>query len=65
MGAPIFMSQPHFLNADKSLVDAVTGMAPDKARHDTYLNIDPITGFISDAAKRFQINIYTTNGMLV
>lgn len=60
MGAPVFVSQPHFLNADKTLREAITGMKPDNSHHGTFLSLDPITGFISDAAKRFQINIYTT-----
>lgn len=65
MGAPVFVSQPHFLNADKTLREAITGMKPDNSHHGTFLSLDPITGFISDAAKRFQINIYTTKGKLI
>ena len=60
--APVFISQPHFLNADRSLMDEIAGMEPDEANHQTYLVVDPLTGFIKNAAKRFQINIQTTAG---
>ena len=60
--APVFISQPHFLNADRSLTDEIAGMEPDEASHQTYLVVDPLTGFIKNAAKRFQINIQTTTG---
>lgn len=61
--APVFISQPHFLNGDWSLTDQITGMKPEVGKHQTFLEVDRLTGFVKNAAKRFQINIQTTTGM--
>ena len=42
--APVFASKPHFLDADKGYLDNVTGMDPVRSLHDSYLDIEPITG---------------------
>uniref|UniRef100_A0A2R9AZE8 Scavenger receptor class B member 2 n=1 Tax=Pan paniscus TaxID=9597 RepID=A0A2R9AZE8_PANPA len=57
-GAPIIMSFPHFYQADERFVSAVEGMHPNKEDHETFVDINPLTGIILKAAKRFQINIY-------
>lgn len=41
---PIIGSNPHFLDADKSVQDAVAGLAPDEALHRSFMDIEPITG---------------------
>uniref|UniRef100_G3QZ95 Scavenger receptor class B member 2 n=1 Tax=Gorilla gorilla gorilla TaxID=9595 RepID=G3QZ95_GORGO len=57
-GAPIIMSFPHFYQADERFVSAIEGMHPNKEDHETFVDINPLTGIILKAAKRFQINIY-------
>lgn len=57
-GAPIILSFPHFYQADQSFVSAIDGMHPNKDHHETFVDINPLTGFILRAAKRFQINVY-------
>uniref|UniRef100_A0A8C8ZLJ4 Scavenger receptor class B member 2 n=1 Tax=Prolemur simus TaxID=1328070 RepID=A0A8C8ZLJ4_PROSS len=57
-GAPIIMSFPHFYQADERFVSAIEGMHPNKEDHETFVDINPLTGMILKAAKRFQINIY-------
>ena len=48
--APVFASKPHFLDADPSYRNNVTGLEPDRSLHDSYLDVEPITGqFVSRA----------------
>lgn len=56
-GLPVFMSKPHFLDADQELVEDIIGMAPDRATMDTHLDVEPITGVTFRADKRLQINL--------
>lgn len=44
MGVPSFVSKPHFLNGDSSLVAAVQGLDPKTEVHQTRLDIEPNTG---------------------
>uniref|UniRef100_A0A452FH73 Scavenger receptor class B member 2 n=1 Tax=Capra hircus TaxID=9925 RepID=A0A452FH73_CAPHI len=57
-GAPIIISFPHFYEADEKFVSAIEGMHPNKEYHETFVDINPLTGVILRAAKRFQINVY-------
>ncbi|KAM9677527.1 lysosome membrane protein 2 [Trichechus inunguis] len=57
-GAPIIMSFPHFYQADEKFLSAIAGMHPNEEYHETFVDINPLTGIILRAAKRFQINIY-------
>ncbi|XP_056288909.1 lysosome membrane protein 2c isoform X2 [Pseudoliparis swirei] len=56
-GAPIIMSSPHFYQADEKYVQGVFGMRPQKEQHQTMIDINPLTGIIVRAAKRFQVNV--------
>lgn len=57
-GAPIVMSFPHFYQADEKFVSAIKGMRPNKEEHESFVDINPLTGVILRGAKRFQINTY-------
>ncbi|CAH8429427.1 unnamed protein product [Schistosoma rodhaini] len=59
-GAPIVISQPHFLNANKSYQNAVDGMYPTD-EFNTMIYIEPNTGSIIKAEKKLQINIVVKN----
>ncbi|XP_060681829.1 lysosome membrane protein 2-like [Hemiscyllium ocellatum] len=57
-GAPIILSSPHFYQADQKFIDDIEGMHPNKANHETFLDINPLTGLLVRAAKRVQVNVY-------
>lgn len=62
-GAPIAASSPHFYNADPMLAMA-TGLKPNKEIHETYLDIEPMTGSVFRAASRAQINAFVEQAAL-
>lgn len=41
----MFISHPHFYNADPSLVDAVEGLHPSKEEHALFLDVHPVRGW--------------------
>lgn len=55
VGAQVFVSTPHFLNGDLSLLNGVDGLSPDASLHDTYLDIEPKTGATLRAQKALQV----------
>ncbi|MFX0042727.1 MAG: hypothetical protein ACFE8L_07430 [Candidatus Hodarchaeota archaeon] len=55
-GIPAFLSKPHFLNASNYLKEAVKGLNPNKLQHDTYLDVEPLTGATMNAVERIQVN---------
>jgi len=57
-GTPIFLSFPHFLNADTYYLETVSGLKPNSSIHQTYLDIEPITGSPVDFAARLQLNVF-------
>ncbi|ESO03442.1 hypothetical protein HELRODRAFT_192040 [Helobdella robusta] len=63
-GAPVIVSLPHFLYGDAEYTDAVVGMKPNLALHQSYVHVEPMSGFVLEAHKRLQINFmlqkYTT-----
>ncbi|KAJ6657480.1 hypothetical protein lerEdw1_002415 [Lerista edwardsae] len=57
-GAPIFLSSPHFYMCAEKYVKAIDGMHPNARDHETFLDINPLTGILMRAAKRIQINVF-------
>lgn len=43
VGAPVFLSFPHFYNADPYYVNAVEGMNPTKEEHELYITVEPVS----------------------
>ncbi|NXX92660.1 SCRB1 protein, partial [Centropus bengalensis] len=43
LNAPMFISHPHFYNADPVLVDAVEGLKPSKDQHALFLDVHPVS----------------------
>lgn len=41
-GVSMFLSQPHFLNADVKFIEFVDGVQPKKESHDTIVNFHPV-----------------------
>ncbi|KAF6024459.1 SCARB2 [Bugula neritina] len=55
-GAPVFVSQPHFLNGDYYL-NTIDGLNPNETLHNTFIDIEPTTGIVMKGAKRLQMNL--------
>jgi len=60
-GAPAFLSQPHFLHADQSYLDAVEGLNPSVEDHSAFITINPDLGVPIKVEARFQLNVLLTN----
>ncbi|XP_064889435.1 scavenger receptor class B member 1 isoform X3 [Columba livia] len=56
--APMFISHPHFYNADPSLLNAVEGLQPSKDKHGLFLDIHPMTGIPMNCSIKLQLNLY-------
>uniref|UniRef100_A0A8C5USP8 Scavenger receptor class B member 1 n=1 Tax=Microcebus murinus TaxID=30608 RepID=A0A8C5USP8_MICMU len=56
--APLFLSHPHFYNADPVLAEAVTGLHPNPEEHSLFLDIHPVTGIPMNCSVKLQLNLY-------
>ncbi|XP_070848128.1 platelet glycoprotein 4 [Chaetodon trifascialis] len=56
-GRPVYISLPHFLHGSASLREDVQGLNPIEAKHSTFLDVEPTTGFTLRFAKRLQVNM--------
>lgn len=57
-GAPVFVSQPHFLLADPYYLDMIgSGLSPNSSLHRTYFRVEPRAGIPTDVTARFQLNV--------
>ncbi len=55
--APLALSQPHFYEADRSYLDAVEGLNPNKQEHEFYIDVMPEFGFPLAMRPKFQLNM--------
>lgn len=62
-GAPIAASSPHFYNGDPMLAMSA-GLKPNKDLHETYIDIEPMTGSVFRAASRAQLNAFVEQAAL-
>jgi hypothetical protein len=42
LGAPAFMSYPHFYLGDQYYLDQIEGMKPEKEKHEFYAILEPV-----------------------
>lgn len=56
--APLFLSHPHFYNADPSLAEAVLGLHPSQKEHSLFLDVHPVTGIPMNCSVKLQISLY-------
>lgn len=54
--SPVVLSTPHFYNGDPLLRQAVEGLTPSAANHDTFIDIEPMTGAVLRVRRRLQVN---------
>ena len=59
-GAPFFISQPHFLNADPYYLTMLDGLNPNSSLHDFWIEREPLTGanVYGEIKIQFNIGIY-------
>ncbi|XP_004844031.1 scavenger receptor class B member 1 isoform X1 [Heterocephalus glaber] len=57
-GAPLFLSHPHFYNADPVLVERVLGLHPNAEEHALFLDIHPVTGIPMNCSVKLQLSLY-------
>ncbi|CAH0712801.1 unnamed protein product, partial [Brenthis ino] len=55
--APVYLSYPHFYNAEPSLLERFEGLQPDKKKHESYFLLQPKIGVPLEAQVRVQLNI--------
>nr|XP_042708462.1 scavenger receptor class B member 1 isoform X4 [Chrysemys picta bellii] len=58
MNAPVFISHPHFYDADPVLVEAVDGLHPNKEQHGLFLDVHPVTGIPMNCSIKLQLSLY-------
>ncbi|XP_036163290.1 scavenger receptor class B member 1 isoform X4 [Myotis myotis] len=56
--APLFLSHPHFYNADPALAEAVLGLHPSEKEHSLFLDIHPVTGIPMNCSVKLQLSLY-------
>ncbi|KAM8853546.1 scavenger receptor class B member 1 isoform 2-T3 [Synchiropus picturatus] len=56
--SPVFISHPHFFNADPVLLDYVEGLNPTEDEHGLFIDIHPQTGVPLNVSIRLQLNLY-------
>lgn len=61
-GAPLVISQPHFLNSDPVYRKSVIGMMPNQSEHSFWMDTEPMTGSTVSLAARMQLNVAITKG---
>ncbi|XP_044262686.1 uncharacterized protein LOC123010073 [Tribolium madens] len=54
---PIFLSLPHFFQADSYYLDLIDGLKPDKNKHESMLIIEPTTGIPIEMRAKAQLNL--------
>ncbi|XP_069084779.1 platelet glycoprotein 4 isoform X1 [Pleurodeles waltl] len=54
---PIYLSLPHFLYVSDYISQTVDGLQPNKEEHETFIDVEPTTGFTLQYSKRLQINL--------
>nr|XP_033810871.1 scavenger receptor class B member 1 isoform X2 [Geotrypetes seraphini] len=56
--APLFLSFPHFYNADPVFLQAVDGLSPSADLHSLFLDLHPLTGIPMNCSIKLQLNLY-------
>ncbi|CAG0903273.1 unnamed protein product, partial [Darwinula stevensoni] len=59
LGVPVVMSTPHFYLGSEEYFNKsiVEGLEPRKEWHETFVDLEPLTGIVLNAAKKLQVNL--------
>ncbi|XP_022235483.1 platelet glycoprotein 4-like isoform X2 [Limulus polyphemus] len=57
-GSPVVASTPHFYQGSSKYREDVIGFKPEKTKHETYLDVEPMTGLVLNGRKGIQLNVY-------
>ncbi|XP_022114656.2 sensory neuron membrane protein 1-like [Pieris rapae] len=57
MGAPLYVSLPHYYDCDPELLKNVKGLSPDVNEHEIVIDFEPITGTPMVAKQRVQFSL--------
>lgn len=57
-GAPLGLSNPHFLYGSKDLQESVEGLSPNVSLHENFFQVEPVMGLPYIFAERLQINLF-------
>ncbi|KAM8961879.1 scavenger receptor class B member 1 [Pelodytes ibericus] len=57
--APLFLSFPHFYNADPGFAKAVDGLEPSEELHSLFLDLHPLTGIPMNCSIKMQLSMLT------
>ncbi|KAM9455362.1 scavenger receptor class B member 1 isoform 2-T2 [Clarias gariepinus] len=55
--SPMFISHPHFYNADPALLQTVNGLSPNEHDHGLFIDIHPETGIPMNVSIKLQLNL--------
>lgn len=55
--SPMYLSMPHFYNADSYYIDNIEGLNPDADKHEFYIIMEPKSGIAMEVAARMQLNM--------
>ncbi|XP_053225202.1 scavenger receptor class B member 1 isoform X2 [Podarcis raffonei] len=58
LNAPVFMSHPHFLNADPELLETVDGLHPNEEKHGLFVDLHSLTGIPMNCSIKLQLNLF-------
>ncbi|XP_067862347.1 scavenger receptor class B member 1 isoform X2 [Heptranchias perlo] len=56
--AQVFISHPHFYNADPVLWEAVDGLNPNEKDHALFIDVHPLTGIPLNVSIKLQLNLF-------
>ncbi|KAK3908954.1 Sensory neuron membrane protein 2 [Frankliniella fusca] len=59
-GSPVILTLPHFYLGAKEFHDYAIGLKPIKSKHETFVDIEPMTGVPLRGGKRVQLNMFLT-----
>ncbi len=54
---PVYGSKPHFLDGDPLLLKSVQGLSPSRTKHDTVIDVEPMTGANINFQRKLQVNV--------
>lgn len=55
--APIFLSGPHFFQGSDFLKQGILGLEPNQSLHESFIDVEPVTGILLRIAMRLQVNV--------